>query len=66
MYNSNRSMTICHELVGSIQCYHGLVGNLYFHPVQEFKTLDWLEVYTSNQSKIKIVMDLLEVYTSGD
>ena len=46
------------------QFSHGLVGSLYFHPVRDIfenKTLDWLEVYTSNQSKIRNVMDWLEV-----
>ena len=51
-------MTIC----------HGLVGSIYFRPVHDNLVMDWLEVYTSTQSRIisrKKTLDLLEVYTSN-
>jgi hypothetical protein len=41
----------------------GLVGSLYFHPVQDNLVLDWVEVYTSHQSRV--ILDCI-VYTVED
>ena len=60
IYISIQSMTICKIKTCTGRNYLLPASQGYF---EEEKTLDWLKVYTSNQSRISIVTPSLEVYT---
>ena len=65
----NQIVWYCSEVYTSIEDQNlGFGGSLYFRPVPvilKYKTFDWLEVYTSNQSWILNVWTSQKDYTSN-